>query len=498
MEEEQEHDCDEEWLVVTRRGWGGSGLAAMAALCTMAALPGQAMADGPERLPTYRTAEGAERVEGAASSTDGPPLNPGTYTDTIKQGEEKYYSVNLDAKSSAFISAVAAPRPGTNVADYGDGLKVTLEDIHGTECDTGGDATFGGDGMAYPIADYASRMIGGTDTDCQTEGPYVFKVERKGDVASAPGAWPIEIHYMSEPGLKGAAPAEPGEGSWSSATPAPLTSPTKMQAKGGTGFNDAGSVGKGVWRDTIRPGETRFYRVPVDWGQQLNVSAQLPNSPNAEDPSTGFVPDALGLTAYNPARGLVKGDNFTSYDGEQESAGLFTAPADYGNRFSSTSGTNAMRFAGWYYLAVSLHPDMAQFFKDGADLTLRVDVKGDPQRGPDYRGDEVRAGFGVTTKDQDMADHGLTAEDAARSDRLQLVAVVSLGAGTVLLLGLGAWTLLARRRAPAAGAPVHTGQPRQPQPQPYQPHQPPHQMHQSPQQGRPEPQDQRYGPPGGW
>ncbi|MGP3998516.1 hypothetical protein [Streptomyces sp. 8N706] len=478
---------------MVRRRAGRGGLAAVAALCAVAVMPGTALADGAGDLPAYRTAEGAKKAHGVASSADAETIAPGVYTDTIGRGEERYYGVTLDAKSSAFISAVAAPAPGTKIADYGDTLKVVLEDNEGNECGSG-DATFAGDGMAYPIGAYASRRIGGGVTQCQSPGPYLLKVAREGEATSDPGRWPIEIRYMSEPGLKGSIPAEPGKGSWSSATPVPPSGATKKEARGGTGFNDARSVGKGVWRDRIKPGETRFYRVPVDWGQQLNVSAELPNAPGNKDISDGYVPQGLGLAAYNPARGAVDDDNFADYEGKQSAAKLFTAPVDYGNRFSSTADISAMCFAGWYYLAVSMHPDTAQFFKSGTDLTLRVDLKGSPKAGPAYAGDAAKAGFGVTADDREMADKGQTAAESAESDTMGLVATAGIGTGTVLVLGLGVWMLVARRRTPATVTPApstpvvpHSTQ-SPPGAQPGQPHLP----YQSPQQ------EQQYGPPRSW
>nr|MDT0526491.1 hypothetical protein [Streptomyces sp. DSM 41633] len=60
--------------------------------------------------------------------------------------------------------------------------------------------------------------------------------------------------------------------------------------------------------------------------------------------------------------------------------------------------------------------------------------------------------FAVTDKDKELAESGHSAPKAAESATMQVVAAGALGAGTVLVLGLGAWTLLARRRAAATAA----------------------------------------------
>lgn len=437
------------------------GLAGPVALGVLAVLPGVATADAP---PTYAPAPDAKPVRGKASTGAAPEIVPGTYTDSLERGEKKLYALDLDDSSTAYVSAVAAPAPDTKVEDYTDGLTVSVQDSNGTTCGPDGDVRFHGGKTAYPIADYAARRIGSDLSECQQAGPYYVVVERPGEATSGPDSWPVELHYVTEPGLTGAAPAEPGKGSWSSATPPPPTEGARKSVSGGTGFNDAASVGEGQWRDRIRPGETRFYRVPVDWGQQLNVSAEL--SSTARKPGTGissFVPEALGLTAYNPARGLVSDESFKAYEGKQTAVRLFTAPVDYGNRFSDDEAVSPMRFAGWYYLEVSLNPDAAQFFKKGADLTLRVGLKGAAKPGPRYA--QPAADFSVTSGDRDLAETGRAASEEERSGHLRTLGYAGIGVGAALLAGLGVWTARARRKAaitmaatgPAAGAPGGQG-----------------------------------------
>ncbi|WP_129295326.1 hypothetical protein [Streptomyces lydicus] len=490
------------------------GIAVLAALAVVVILPGAVGVASAGTVPGYRTADGATATKGSTSTADAPQLEPGLHTDSIKRGEQKYYAVTLDDRTSAYFSAVAAPRPGTKVADYGDKLTVNVQDSDGTTCDTGARPSFHGGGMAYPIADYATRRIGADRTGCQKAGPYYLVITREGSAKSGSDAWPLELDYLDEPPLKGPTPARPGQGSWSTVTPAPRTDTTKRSAKGGTGFNDAGSVDSGVWKDRITPGETRFYRVPLDWGQRINLSAELPNAPAG---SSGFLARMLGLGVYNPARGVVDDLSFVAYTGKPAAAKEFTAPVAYGNRFQPVGPVSAMRFAGWYYLEVSLHPDAARFFPKGAELTLRVDVRGAAKAGPGYA--EPTDTFSVTSDDRESARKGRTAQQAAKSGTLMTVAYAGIGTGVVLLLGLGAWTLVARRSmAGAAAAAVGPGGPAGPggsagpggpggQPSlPGQPGQssqpsPPGQPGQSTQSTRSTQQVQQntqFGPPQGW
>ncbi len=130
----------------------------------------------------------------------------------------------------------------------------------------------------------------------------------------------------------------------------------------------------------------------------------------------------------------------------------------YRNRFDPSPQVSAMRFAGWYYLSVSLSPKLKESYGDEPiPFELAVQVKNDAGASP-YEGD---AGvFGVTDQDREVARKGKNAREAARSGPMTVVAAAGIGTGSVLVLGLGVWTLLARRRAvgaPAPGSPAVGG-----------------------------------------
>jgi hypothetical protein len=429
--------------VKRQRGKGRATLACTAAMCAVAALPGQSWAAGEPSPYTFDSA--ALPVQGAAVNSHGPPLKArSTYKDSIEPGEKRYYRVDLDAETNAYISAVAVPKLATKVA-LADKLDVSIEDRSGSKC---GDqyAQFGSAAYARPVAAYADRTIDKDSSRCQEAGAYYVLLERSSEDTSTPEAWDIEIRFASEPGLKAAAPTAPSE-NWPSASPAvPAGGPEKRS--GGTSFTDATSLKQGEWQDDIIPGQTLFYRVPVDWGQQIFASADLGNSTTVPESASG-VSNAMVLSLYNPARGYVQNDTSVYYDGKQKSAALDPVPpVAYENRYAFNSATSAMRFAGWYYLSVTLNPEIAEEYGDKAlPLTLRVNIEGDAQDAPAYAG--PAGDFEITQDDQEAADSGKSAPEAAKSGTMTLVAAAGIGAGTVLVLGLGAWTLLARRRGAA-------------------------------------------------
>ncbi|MGQ4514959.1 hypothetical protein [Streptomyces sp. DW26H14] len=398
----------------------------------------------------------ARHVAGAASTAGAPVLTAGaTYRDTIKPDSTLHYRVDLDATSSAYVSAVAVPKPGTKVA-YGDKLEVSLQDRNGRECSSN-QSEFGvSTDFPRPLAAYAYRTVGGPSSTCTGAGPYYVVVRRDGDSSSSPDPWGLELRHVSEPGLTKAGPTAPPE-SWPSASPAPGTGAPK-QAPGGTGFYDAGPLGaRGTYTAWIRPGQTLFYRVPVDWGQQLFGSVDLASAPGPL-PSAGgrgglgLVDGALAVSLFNPALGFVESANAPLYDGQQKTTSLDPLPpVAYQNRFSYRSGVRDMRFAGWYYVRVSLNPKVGSAYGDRPyGITLRLDVTGKPGAAPAYAGPPgpftTQGGHPAAGGTGTPARSG-GGDTAFAPGTRRLVGYAGIGAGTVLVLGLAGWTLAARRRA---------------------------------------------------
>nr|WP_243274959.1 hypothetical protein [Streptomyces albus] len=419
------------------------------------AAPGAWAAAAPR---PYQTAEDAKKVEGASSSADAPKVAPGLFTDRIEPGEEKYYALDLDASSDVHITATAAPEPGLKVT-FQDGIEVTLQNTNGDSCGDGR-STGAGD-TAFPLSATTSRLIGDSgDEACRAKGPYLVHVVREEGDNSDPSSWPLELSVMKEPGLKGSIPApRPGtdeETDENNTRPAP-PSGTARTREGGTGFNDARALGDGVWKDRLRPGETRYFRVPVDWGQRLYARMEVPNAPQREGTGSTFLPNGFRMNVYNPARCRVFDEDFQSYDGDGANFDRYTNPVRYENRFADANTDT--RFAGWYYLAVTAAPDMAQPFPKGVPVTLRVAVKGETKTGPAYDGDAKAAGFGVGDKDREMAEKGLTEAEVEDNALLRTLGWTGVGAGAALLAVLAVWFLVARRRSAAPPLPLTGGQP---------------------------------------
>ncbi|MFB9541606.1 hypothetical protein ACFFSZ_36385 [Streptomyces violaceus] len=428
--------------VAVRLGVVGVVLGATAAVVPGRVALAAAGASGAAVTPSpYAFADGARSIEGARSTADAVILKPGTaYKSSLPSSGKVNYSVELDAASNAYVSVTAAPSPDSTVSVI-DGLRVSMQDDEGNSCfvDT---ASFGAARSPHPIAAWGVREISPAKPLCRKAGTYYVSVERvdpEGE-GSSPDAWDLELLATTE-----ARTAKTGATSapevWDSASPQPLQGEAERR-RGGAGFAGATPLDQGVWRDDLRPGQTVFYEVPVDWGRQLHVTAELGSTASG---GTGYTPGALDLALYNPARGHVA-DVSVGYDGDQNSGSLPPLPpVDHANRNAAIGQVSAMRFAGSYYLVAHLAESVADSFGDGPfKMTLRVRVSGAAKSGPEYAGESQPAGvFEVSDQEREAAAEGVAGGD---DTAMRAVAVGGIGTGSALLVGLGVWTVVARRR----------------------------------------------------
>ncbi|MET8765532.1 hypothetical protein [Streptomyces sp. NPDC004658] len=405
-------------------------------LCAAFAVP----AGADPRPGAYAFTPGARTVAGTQGTTDAVPLDPGrTYRSSLPRDGRLYYRLRLTATDTAYVPVTAVP-PADATVSATDGIRVSLRDADGTSCSYAS-ARIGAGLSPRPVTALAQREAG--KALCQGGGTYYLLVERLdaegSGAAASPRPWDLEIAPATEPGLAKAGPAT-APPTWDSATPEPLTG-TPRDRSGGTGFATARPVGQGIWRTRLTPGETRFYKVPLDWGRHLHASADLDGAPGH-----GYVGGALDLTLYNPVRGYVD-DASLGYTGAPRSAALAPLPpVEYTNRYAVPAGVTSVRFAGEYYLVLHLSTQLAGTFGQGPfGVTLRVRLGGRAQAAPAYAGRPTPPDvFTVTDEDREAALTG-TGGDGADHRAMRLIAVGGIGTGTALLLLLGGWTATARR-----------------------------------------------------
>ncbi|WP_377270346.1 hypothetical protein [Peterkaempfera sp. SMS 1(5)a] len=403
------------------------------------AAPGAASGASP---PDRSYQASGDRLAGTESSSDAPVMTAGrSYTDTLALGDRKYWAVDLDGASAAYVSVTLAPRSGGK-ASYGDGAELKLESTGGDRCGGGTLSIASSDQSAMPVTGTASRVPRQDHSgSCDKAGRYLVSLERTSKAGSDPASWPVELQFLLEPALRPG--STPGVARTAApATPVPQPGEPRPVA-GSHGFAGAPALGAGVWKDSLHPGEQLYYRVPLHWGQSLSSRIEIANATTKG--SGSYASTQIEQTLLNPAR--TPGESQSAYySGDPAESSLLTVPVAYANRWESGDDTTAMALEGWYYLAVSMAPGGAKVV--GADgsvgITIRLRTQGAAVAGPGYAGDAMKAGFGIG--DPAQIGTGQPLQVSGGASGRTVLAVVALGTGTLLLLSLLGWSAAARRR----------------------------------------------------
>ncbi|MEU6877553.1 VWA domain-containing protein [Streptomyces sp. NPDC046712] len=332
-----------------------------------------------------------KQITGTPTSDRAPGLVPGQYLDTIGPGEKRYYAADLDDVSTVNLSATAVPQPGAAV-DTVDKLSTSLVYAH-----AGGEGTcatnseiFHQDEGAVPLTSAVARIP--TEkrySTCDDADRYWFVVERTSKPASDAARWPLELVLGVETPLRpGVTPAQsqPEYGAGGKDVVLPTGDPKDV--RGGTGFNDARELGRGVWRDRILPSQTLWYKVPVGWGQQLRYDVEFANEPTVDGSSS--VTSYGGTQVYTPARHPVGGGtgefgSETSYTGRPTALSMGTVPVAWTNRYESNPNVVPVHTTGGFYIAVTLGAETAEIARNPQiAVVLRVAVLGKELAGPEH------------------------------------------------------------------------------------------------------------------
>ncbi|MCM2412953.1 VWA domain-containing protein [Streptomyces sp. RKAG290] len=394
-----------------------------------------------------------ERVAGAATGGGAPVLVPGQYLDTIGPGEKRYYAVDLDDVSTADFAASAVPQPGAAVDTF-DALSTTIEYDHGS-CGTNTERFYQKEG-ATPLTSAVARIPSqdGART-CDRPGRYRLVVERESKKGSDGARWPLELVYGAEAPLEeGVTPAESqadfGQGGKEAALPAD----DPREVRGGTGFNDAREIGRGVWRDRILPSQTLWYKVPAGWGQQVRYDVEFANEPTVGRTSATYSYGATRL--YTPARyPLTGGGEFTSsamYNGRPAAVRMGGVPVAWTNRYEGRTHVQPVHAGGDFYLSVTLGARAAEIAENPQiGLVLRVSVLGAERTGPQH-GAPVRAGGsgGGADKDADKKGDSSASADSGGTGGAGWTGIAAAAGAAVMAVPVAVFVYVRSRRRAAA------------------------------------------------
>jgi Ca-activated chloride channel homolog len=308
------------------------------------------------------------------------------------------------------------------------------------------------------ITEAVSRIPSSSgDGACDAAGRYLLSVTRSSAEGSDQAHWPFELRYaVEEPLPAGTVPAASATGYGAAGPDAALPTEDPEDVVGGTGFNDATELTTGVYRDRLLPAQTRYFKVPVGWGQQLRYRVEFGNEPTLEgSPPSSYV----RTTTFTPHRKPIPRGDFTvqrGYRGAPLAVDMGTVPVTWTNRWESAAAPQPVRMGGDYYIAVSLGPEAVRIARNAAiGVVLRVEVAGEELSGPEHQAPPLAAGEdgagGAGGEDDDSATGGDKAAGRGAGWSGPVLAAAA-GAGSVLLIAAVVVVIGRLRRRPPGGA----------------------------------------------
>lgn len=332
-------------------------------------------------------------IRGGATPAAAPTIGPGQYLDTYAQGgtgpgrpgTTKFYAVQLRPGETPYFSATVAPL-GIRVERLG-----TLQ-VVASLVDADGDLCVGGIANAFDIGVFgkvspqtavlAPPPVGGDRwrESCAPGRPVHLKVARSGD-AYRTQQLPMEIAYRSEPGVSSPGPAAVTERS--PALPAPAEGSARP-VEAGSSFNDAPRLEPGTYADEIVPGETRYFKVRLGWGQRLAYRVTVPAAGLRIQAAALYTSVASPLRAKLDQPPDTRAYELIGGGKDQTIVGSTEAPVRYANRGSTVGTVGLVSVDGDYYLVLDATYPIGE--KAGFTMPYRLTVaaEGAVEGGPTY------------------------------------------------------------------------------------------------------------------
>lgn len=219
-------------------------------------------------------------VQGTVDRAGAPVVAAGLYRDSYDaRGVARYYRVNRTPGSlvTASISSIVRPYPTQN----GESWKLALTTADGTPC-----ASNSVRSSAYHATSVVSGAVrssnGGASSaspggsPCETDPQLLLSLSRSTAFGSMTKLAPVEVVIAEEPPIGNLTSLPKGLSSYRGTGDAVAAKKPVKPVLGGTSFSNTAALAAGSWADSVATGETVFYRVPLQPGQRLRVTAQTP------------------------------------------------------------------------------------------------------------------------------------------------------------------------------------------------------------------------------
>lgn len=294
-----------------------------------------------------------------------------------------------------------------------------------------------------------SEIVG---EECGAEGYVDFSIARRGNYLEGQDI-PMELKITRFAGEDTSDVPDPEEESELAEISIPEETET---AAPGTWFDDAAELPdgneQGVSADIV-PGETHFYKVPVEYGQRL--AAAIQNNGTDVERGQGVSVDQLVVNVYNEARQPVLASENVQLNNDVPTVFGHASPLNYRNIEEGASGTDRLYQDGDQYIAVNyqrLSNSGNEEVGDGEQHTARYSlaalVNGEAQPGPTFTAVSSSADAKAETEESDptSAEAAETTEAADSADEaaggfgtttwalivLAVLAIVAVVGGVVL------------------------------------------------------------------
>jgi Ca-activated chloride channel family protein len=343
-------------------------------------------------------------ITGGPSPANAPLLSPGQYLDQLEKGSEKnstaeagstrYYKVQLAPGERAHAAAtLLVPRRGQTDSSGTAYLSLSLVNAQGESCfilDT--EHANSNQSFLFPPTAALSTPALGEDAGNKcfgagATGEAFLKVERSGNWAWTK-ALPVEILFATEPAAETAGLPDAHRAPLPAVVPAP--GGTAAPVIGGASYNTATELKPGLYSDSLLGGETKFYKIPVGYGERLSFAAKA----TADGGAAGSIGRSLNLALFSPLRQqtelasdsdkFISGNSlvYTFIDVGDSLGASMAVPVRYNNRNSNDSGIELIAYPGGYYLAASLEDSSTADAGTELSFHLAIDVSGEAENGP--------------------------------------------------------------------------------------------------------------------
>lgn len=295
--------------------------------------------------------------------------------------------------------------------------------------------------------------------DCGDEGYVDFSIARRGNYLEGQDI-PLELKITRFAGEDTSEVPDPEAESDLPEVSIPQDTET---ATPGTWFDDAvelpggtdgadGTEGaeQGIGTDIV-PGETHFYKVPVEYGQRL--AAAIQSEGTDVERGGGVSVDQLVVDVYNEARQPVIGSENVQMNSDEPTIFGHAAPVNYRNVEEGSGATERLYQDGEQYIAVNYqrlsnsgNEEVGDEEQHTARYSLAAVVEGEAQSGPTFTAASAETEVEAQDSEEPSAD---TAEDSAgdssaenseegnnASDGIGLIAWIGFGIAFLVALGL--------------------------------------------------------------